>query len=232
MIFSYGLLHLDTPVLGNYQKLTYVNSVWTSWYHLGDVPREITDRDWWWERERERERESRESICCQWWWWWWLYIDLCIDASTHFSMLASSLTSFFSWHKISSINVHQYHFCLLVYFCLSSSLFHFKNILHVFILLTRFLLQKVFLFFWGTLFLFFPFISACLMISASNIPQVLVIFLLSKHSDSFLIWYFYFFHCFSFPTFYLQNDIIFCAKFHSYILAVYFYSLHQGFLFF
>ena len=54
---------------------------------------------------------------------------------------------------------------------------------------------------------------------------VLVVFLLSKHSDPFLIWHFYSFCCLSFPTFHYKHCKFFYAKFHCCILTVYSLSL-------
>ena len=47
-------------------------------YSLEDLPREMTNRDWWRERERERERERVKGIHAihmTWWWWWWFPIN-------------------------------------------------------------------------------------------------------------------------------------------------------------
>ena len=62
--------------------------------------------------------------------------------------------------------------------------------------------------------------------------QVLVIFLLSKCSNAFLIWLFYSFHCLTFPIFHYEYGTFSYVKFHSYILAVYSYCLYQGLHFF
>ena len=51
-MFSNGLQHMDTPVMADQQKLTYIISVWMN---LSSV---IADRDGW----RERE-ESMLSVC-------------------------------------------------------------------------------------------------------------------------------------------------------------------------
>ena len=55
--------------------------------------------------------------------------------------------------------------------------------------------------------------------------QVLVIFLFSKYSDSFLIWQFYSYCYFSFSTFHNEHGIFFYANFHSYILTTLFQFL-------
>ena len=84
-------------------------------------------------------------------------------------------------------------------------------------------------------FLISSFVSACLIVSASNIPKYL------KFSDAFLIksgeretseGIEHSFWRFSFPTFYYEHDPSFNTKFHSYILAVHFYCLYQSLQFF
>ena len=70
---------------------------------------------------------------------------------------------------------------------------------------------------------FFLLLRYCFLILLSSLfddvryqySKVLVIFLLPKGSDAFLIWQFYSFHCFSFPTFHYRQDAFFNAKFHS-----------------
>ena len=43
MTFSYGLLHMDTPVLADLQKLTFICA--DIGCHLEDLPRMMADRD-------------------------------------------------------------------------------------------------------------------------------------------------------------------------------------------
>ena len=62
--------------------------------------------------------------------------------------------------------------------------------------------------------------------------QEFVVFLLSERFNSFLIWHFFFFHCFFISTFHYEHDTFFYAKFDSYILAVYSYCLCQSVLLF
>ena len=52
--------HMDTPVLANQQKLTFINSVQTT----DDLPRAMADRDGWWERVK-----GICSVGTPWWWW-------------------------------------------------------------------------------------------------------------------------------------------------------------------
>ena len=58
--------------------------------------------------------------------------------------------------------------------------------------------------------------------------QEFVIFIFSKFSNVFLICYFYSFRSFSFPTFHCQLGTFFCVKFHSSILAVYYFCRYQN----
>ena len=117
----------------------------------------------------------------------------CIDVSTQSSTLVNPLTpSFLVTYSLSMSSLRCTALCIVVNvlvlwsICLSSSLFHFRNgpenlirkLPKFFISLIRF-----FLIFLKYSFLIFPFISTCLMVSAS---QVLVIFLLSKRSNSLL----------------------------------------------
>ena len=123
---------------------------------------------------------------------------------------------------------------------MSSSFVHFKNGLEY---LTRgwsrclFLwwdfcyrawFSEVFLFY-GTLFLFFSFIYDGFRFQYS---RILIIFLLSRRYDAFLIWRFCSFCHFTFSTFHYQHGTFFNTKFHSYKLVVYSYCLNQGLLFF
>ena len=77
---------------------------------------------------------------------------------------------------------------------------------------------------------FFFFFRFCLFDAVRfQYSQVLVVFLLSKCSDAFLIREFYSSRYFSFPTVHYQHDTLFNDKLYSYNLAVYFYWLYQGF---
>ena len=51
----YGLLHKDTPVLANQQKLTFISSVQT----LDAVEKTCQAR---WQTEMDSEKESKESV--------------------------------------------------------------------------------------------------------------------------------------------------------------------------
>ena len=62
--FSYGLLHMVTPVLADQQEITYISSVWP-WMLFGGSD----GRDWWSAFVLERIREIHAvSITWQWWW--------------------------------------------------------------------------------------------------------------------------------------------------------------------
>ena len=58
--------------------------------------------------------------------------------------------------------------------------------------------------------------------------QLLVIFILSKRSDVFLIWQLWSFFYFCFPTFHYRHGTFFNAKLHSYTLVVLSYCLNQS----
>ena len=79
--------------------------------------------------------------------------------------------------------------------------------------------REVFSFISGTFFFFF--FHLCFFdVFRLQYSFILIIFLLSK---SFLIWQFYSFCCFSFPTFHNQPSIFFHDKLHFCKLAVYSY---------
>ena len=48
-MFSYGLQHLDTPMLANQQKITFINTV----CHLENFQGTMADMDRWWEKVKE-----------------------------------------------------------------------------------------------------------------------------------------------------------------------------------
>ena len=53
-MFSYGLLHMDTPVLANKQRLTLYQLCTDTRCSLEDLlSGEMDDRDGWWERVNE-----------------------------------------------------------------------------------------------------------------------------------------------------------------------------------
>ena len=62
--------------------------------------------------------------------------------------------------------------------------------------------------------LFFPCISSCLTVTTSSILKVPELFLPFKYSTYFLIWWFYFFRCFSFSLHY-EYVGFFNTEFHS-----------------
>ena len=51
---SYGLLHMDSLVLANQQKLTFINSM----QNIANLPRVMAYR-------KNEERESEGNLCCQ-----------------------------------------------------------------------------------------------------------------------------------------------------------------------
>ena len=63
MIFSYGLLRMDTPVLGDQQRLTSI-------INLEGLPGAMDDR----ERGREKERVNKLRAISTTWWWWSVFL--------------------------------------------------------------------------------------------------------------------------------------------------------------
>ena len=131
--------------------------------------------------------------------------------------LTSPLPPSFSWYiYMSSLECKALcviiNFLVLWCFSLSSSIVHFKNSSEyltsgtalVFPSLMRFLPQSLVL--KSVLFsYFFSIIFACLIGVRFQYFHVLVIFLFSKTSDSFLFWQFYSFCYSSFSTFHYQD---------------------------
>ena len=126
--------------------------------------------------------------------------------------------------------LHRLSFLVIWSICLISASVHFNNSpkyltkgkTYVFIPLMRFLLQSLlsrsFLDHLRYSFLIFFFLLRLLYGVRFQYSQVLVIFLFSKLSDSFLIRLFSFFRHVSFSTSYYEPGIFFYAKFHSYFL--------------
>ena len=109
----------------------------------------------------------------------------CIDASTLSWMLVVAFPLFLSWHMQSIFiisDASSWLFFILSFIFLSSSLVYFKNgpeylmrgTTQVFISFIRFsLVSCIFSFSRAILLKIFSFISACLMVSTSNIPKYL-----------------------------------------------------------
>ena len=201
---------------------------------LDDLPRAMDDRDRW--------RERGQGDPC------WRRDMMMINASTLSSILSSPPSSFSSWY----IESMWFHSCkalcifisvlILWSISLNSSLVHFKNgyeylknrTTSVFILLMRFLQQSLvsrnFLVLLRFSFIIFSFISAYLMMSASNISEqfyfsssVLILSLFGSSIPS-VIWLFYNSH--------YEPVTVFYTKFHSNIVTVYSYCLYESFKFF
>ena len=175
----------------------------------------------------------------------------CIVASMQSSTLASSLPPFFDTYSLSTSSYRCKALCIVINFlvlwsiCLSSLFVYFKNdfeylkrcTARLFIPLMRFLLQSmvsrsVHILQRCPLLFLFPLHPRLFDGVSLYYPQILVTFLLSKRSNAFLIWQFYFFRCFSFSHFFYEHGTFFNAKFHSYILVVYSYCLYQVLRFF
>ena len=61
-VVFYGLLSMDTPVLADQQKLTFISCVDTECY-LEDLPSAMVDRDVWQERVK-----GIYAVTMPWWW--------------------------------------------------------------------------------------------------------------------------------------------------------------------
>ena len=138
-----------------------------------------------------------------------------------------------SWGVFSSFFLDTYTLCnlwckalcIVINFLVFSSIcFHLRNSVEY---LKRFLLQKLvsrsFIVLRKNYFLCFSsfcFFHLCFDGVHFQYSQVLVIFFLSKHSDVFMIHWFYSFCCFFFPNFHYEHGTLFTAKYNSFILAV------------
>ena len=157
-------------------------------------------------------------------------------------MLTRPLLPFFlDTYSLSMSSLECKALCTIIIFliiwsiCVHSSLFYFKNSPEYLTIAFWWdfcswpWVWEAFSFFWGTIFLFFqsyPLVWWCPLPIISN---SVVIFLLSKRFNVFLILLFYSFRCFSFPTFPYEYGIFFNFKFHSSNLVVYSYCLYQSF---
>ena len=50
-MFSYGLLHMDTPKLADQQKITFISCIDNEW-HLEDLLSGMAERNDWWENKK------------------------------------------------------------------------------------------------------------------------------------------------------------------------------------
>ena len=170
-----------------------------------------------------------------------------IVVSTLFSMLVSPLSSFFDAYSLSMSFNKCKALCIIISFlvlwsiCWSSSLVHFKNgpedhtrrTAQVFIPLMRFLPYSLascsFPVLLGYSFKILSFLPACLMVSASNIPEYLSVFF----SPSVLIFLdLVILFLPSFSASHYQHGTFSYAKFHPYIHVLYSYWVYYGFEFF
>ena len=163
-----------------------------------------------------------------------------MDASMQSSMLVSSLSPYFlDTYSLSMSSLGRKDLCIVISFpvvfsiCWNSFLVHFKNgseyltreTAMVSIPLMRFCCWAWFrdFFFSFSFFLHLYFFNGI----CFQYHQLLVIFLFFERSDSFLICQFYSFCCFSFVA-----SHYFHVKFHSNILNLYSYYVHQSLQFF
>ena len=119
----------------------------------------------------------------------------CINASMQFSMLVSQFPPFLVSYSLSMSSVRCKALCIIInflvlwFFCLSSSLVHFKNSPEYLTRRIKFMLQSLILRSFLILLEYsYFFLYICLLdgVCFQN-SQVLIMFLLSKCSDAFLI---------------------------------------------
>ena len=174
------------------------------------------------------------SVCCHCCYWLLQLVFLCSFSCIHQVLVLMHQHNPQYWWNLFLLLFLTYIvyviFCLMYchqFLCLLVYLSEFFPLMRF---LQRSLFSRGFLVLLRNFFLIF-FLHLCLFDGVCiQYSQVLVIFFPYKHTDIFLIWLLYSFHCFFIPASYYQHGTFFKAKFHSYICK--FFCLYQCLQFF
>ena len=111
--FSYGLLHMDTPLLADKQTFTFISSVLT----LDAVLRTYQTRLLIGTDGKGIKGILAVSTPWWWWWWWWKTVKVYLD-----SLISLGRNLKYNWYQrfysseISNITFFVFFFCFCIYF--------------------------------------------------------------------------------------------------------------------